>query len=287
MSFLGAALMSNLDGGPDRLTAADFRRVVTFILSATGIKLPPVKKTMVEGRLNRRARVLGIDSLTDYIATVFDSGDGDDETIHLIDALTTNKTDFFREPSHFDFLTRQVLPELAAQGRPAKFWSAACSIGAEPFTLAMVLSDFAEGAPRWRFSILASDISTKVLAKAARAVFPEEMVEPVPHSMRQRFLLRSRDPAKSEVRMTPEIRNLVHFARINLMDDVYPVDHDMDVILCRNLLIYFDRATQEAVVRRLCSYLRPGGYLVLGHTDSVMGMALPLDGLGISIFRRR
>jgi len=288
MAYVGAALMSRKAVRPDQLTAEDFRRVVTFILSATGIKLPPIKKTMVEGRLARRARALGLKSLHDYIATVFDGGDDDDdETVHLIDALTTNKTDFFREPSHFEFLVRMVLPELVERKRPAKFWSAACSIGAEPYTLAMVLSDFVLGAPAWQFSILASDISTKALAKAARAVFPEEMAEPVPLALRQRYLLRSRDPAKAEVRMTPEIRNLVRFARINLMDDRYPVDSDMDVILCRNLLIYFDRATQEAVVRRLSSYLRPGGHLILGHTDSVMGMALPLDNLGNSIFRRR
>jgi len=279
--------MSDFVRNPDRLSTADFQRVASFIMSATGIKLPPTKKTLVEGRLSRRARRLGIASLADYVAAVFDGGDADDESIHMIDALTTNKTDFFREPSHFHFLTRTALPELAARRSVAKIWSAACSIGAEPYTLAMVLSDFAETAPGWRFSILASDISTKALAKAARAVYPEEMVEPVPLPMRQKYLLRSRDSSKGEVRMTPHIRALVRFARVNLVEERYPVDRDMDVILCRNLLIYFDKATQETVIRRLCSYLKPGGYLILGHTDSIMNMPLPLEALGQSIYRRK
>jgi chemotaxis protein methyltransferase CheR len=113
------------------------------------------------------------------------------------------------------------------------------------------------------------------------------MVEPVPLPMRQQFLLRSRDPSKCEVRITPNIRTLVRFARVNLVEECYPVDRDMDVILCRNLLIYFDKATQETVLRRLCSYLKPGGYLILGHTDSIMGMTLSLDALGQSIYRRK
>ncbi|MDO8607592.1 MAG: CheR family methyltransferase [Phaeospirillum sp.] len=279
--------MSDFDGGLGRLDNADFERVASFILSATGIKLTPSKKTMVEGRLYRRVRALGLGTISAYIASIFDHGDCDDEVVNLIDALTTNKTDFFREPAHFNFITRTALPEFIEAGHAVKFWSAACSIGAEPYTLAMVLSDFALNRPDLRFSILASDISTEVLATAARAVFPEEMVEPVPVVMRQRYLLRSNNPTNKVVRMAPEIRNLVRFARINLVDDRYPVERDMDVIFCRNLLIYFDRETQEAVVRQLSAHLRPGGYLILGHTDSITGMTVPLDPLGHSIFRRK
>jgi chemotaxis protein methyltransferase CheR len=268
------------------IDGSDFEQLAAFILSATGIQLPPAKKTMVEGRLRRRVRALGLASLSDYCRLVFEAEDSNDEAVHLIDAITTNKTDFFREPAHFDFLARTALPEVAADGRPAKLWSAACSIGAEPYTLAMVLSDFALSHPAFHFSILASDISTAVLAKAARAVFPEEMIEPVPMHMRRRYLLRSNDPAKSTVRMTSEIRRLVRFSRINLVEDKYPVDRDLDVIFCRNILIYFDKETQRAVLLQLCSHIRPGGYLILGHTDSLAGMSLPVEWLGNSIFRR-
>jgi len=278
--------MSKVGAGPDQLDSADFERVASFVLSASGIKLPASKKTMVEGRLRRRAKALGVKSLADYVAKTFGNGDHTDEVINLIDAVTTNKTDFFREPAHFTFITETVLPELAASGRLSKFWSAACSIGAEPYTLAMVLSDFAKDVPHWRFSILASDISTEVLEKAARGIFPDDMVEPVPLAMRQRYLLRPLDPTQKIVRMAPEIRGLVRFARINLVEIRFPVDRDMDVVFCRNLMIYFDKKTQEAVLHRLCSHLRPGGYLFLGHTDSVVGFNLPLERLGNSIFRR-
>ena len=242
---------------------------------------------MVEGRLQRRARALGLHNINEYCRLVFDTCDLGDEAVNLIDAMTTNKTDFFREREHFDFLIKVAGPELAKTARPAKLWSAACSIGAEPYSLAMILNDFIRDKLGWSFSILASDISTDALAKAVRAVFPLDMIEPVPKGMRQRYLLRHNDLSKPVFRIAPEIRALVHFARINLMSTPYPVDRDMDIIFCRNLLIYFDRETQEKVVRRLCSHLSPGGYLILGHADSVAGMTVPLDWLGNSIFRRR
>lgn len=276
----------NPESSLERLTHSDFMRVAQFVTSATGIKLPPSKKIMVEGRLRRRMRALGLASLHDYCRTVFDDGRFEDEAVNLIDAVTTNKTDFFRERVHFTFLAKMVLPELAQHGREAKVWSAACSIGAEPYTLAMVMSEFAATHPGFRYSILASDISTEVLSTAARAIYTEDMIEPVPMALRERYVLRSIDPAKRLVRMAPGLRAQVRFLRINLMDEEYPVDRAQDVIFCRNLLIYFDKPTQETVVQRLCQTLRPGGYLVLGHSDSITGFACPLASLGHSIFRR-
>lgn len=275
----------------DLLRSSDFARVAKFIESTTGIKVPPGKKTMVEGRLRRRARALGCASLGDYCKAVFEQGGFEAESVHLIDAVTTNKTDFFREPSHFTYLTERCLPEAATEGagtrRPYKVWSAACSIGAEPYTLAMVLADFAAATGgSWEFSILASDISTAVLAKAARAVYPEEMIEPVPYELRKRYLLRSRDKSRKLVRIAPELRRTVSFLHLNLMDQHYPPDKDFDAIFCRNLLIYFDKPTQEAVVSRLCRHLRPGGYLFLGHAESLAGKEHPLEWLGDAIFRR-
>ena len=275
----------------DLLRSADFARVAKFIESTTGIKVPPGKKTMVEGRLRRRARALGCANLGDYCRVVFEQGGFDAEAVHLIDAVTTNKTDFYREPTHFTYLTERCLPEATAEGagtrRPYKIWSAPCSIGAEPYTLAMVLADFAATIPGvWEFSILASDISTAVLDKAARAVFSEEMIEPVPLEVRKRYLLRSRDKSKKLVRIGPELRRTVKLLHLNLMDKHYPVDKDFDAIFCRNLLIYFDKPTQEAVVARLCRHLRPGGYLFLGHAESLAGKEHPLEWLGDAIFRR-
>jgi chemotaxis protein methyltransferase CheR len=275
----------------DLLGRSDFARVAKFIESTTGIKVPPSKKTMVEGRLRRRARALGCANLGDYCKVVFEEGGFDAESVHLIDAVTTNKTDFYREPTHFTYLTERCLPEATADGagagRPYKVWSAACSIGAEPYTLAMVLADYAASLPgHWDFSILASDISTAVLAKAARAVFPEEMIEPVPYDVRKRYLLRSRDKSQKLVRIGPELRRTVSFLHLNLMGERYPADRDFDAIFCRNLLIYFDKPTQEAVVGRLCRHIRPGGYLFLGHAESLAGKDHPLEWLGDAIFRR-
>jgi len=275
----------------DLLRHADFEKVARFIESTTGIRVPPAKKTMVEGRLRRRAKALGLANLEDYCRVVFEEGGFDDEAVHLIDAVTTNKTDFFREPSHFDTMRTRCLPEATERGagiaRPYKVWSAACSIGAEPYTLAMVLADYgASTGGDWRFQILGSDISTQVLAKAARAVYPEDMIEPVPMDMRKRYLLRSKDSAKKLVRIAPELRRTLNLLHLNLMDSRYPADPDFDAIFCRNLLIYFDRATQDAVVARLCKHLRPGGYLFLGHAESLAGKDLPLEWLGDAVFKR-
>jgi chemotaxis protein methyltransferase CheR len=275
----------------DLLGRSDFARVAKFIETTTGIKVPPTKKTMVEGRLRRRVRALGLANLEDYCRVVFEEGGFDAESVHLIDAVTTNKTDFFREPSHFIYLRDHCLPEAVELGggteRPYKVWSAACSIGAEPYTLAMVLADYAATmAGAWQFSILASDISTAVLEKAARAVYSDEMIEPVPLDVRKRYLLRSKDKSRKLVRIGPELRRTVSFLHLNLMDARYPADTDFDAIFCRNLLIYFDKPTQDAVVGRLCRHLRPGGYLFLGHAESLAGKDLPLEWLGDAIFRR-
>jgi len=275
----------------DLLRHSDFTRVARFIETTTGIRVPPAKKTMVEGRLRRRARALGLANLEEYCRVVFEEGGFDAESVHLIDAVTTNKTDFFREPSHFDYLRDRCLPEATAQGsgltRPYKIWSAACSIGAEPYTLAMVLADFAASQQReWRFEILGTDISTQVLEKAARGVYSEEMIEPVPLETRMRYLLRSSDRSRRLVRIAPELRRTLKLQHLNLMDPRYPVGNDFDAIFCRNLLIYFERETQDAVVGRLCRHLRPGGYLFLGHSESLAGKELPLEWLGDAIFRR-
>lgn len=287
MAPAGVAAMTGFAEDLDCLREEDFNKIASFILAASGINLPPTKRVMVEGRLRRRARRLGVPTLRDYLRLVFDSADDRGEVIGMIDALTTNKTDFFREPVHFDYIKRVALPELAESGRQAKLWSAACSIGPEPYTLAMVCSDFAADQPGFRYSILASDISTQALAGAVKAIYPEDAIEPVPPAMRRRYLLRANDPTRKIVRIAPEIRAQVRFARINLVEDRYAAGRDMDLILCRNLLIYFDRRTQEQVIRRLSAHLRPGGFLILGHTDSVAGMTVPLQPCGNSIFRRK
>ncbi|PZN95879.1 MAG: chemotaxis protein CheR [Hyphomicrobiales bacterium] len=259
----------------DHLADKHFAAVAQVIESRVGIKLPQTKRTMVEGRLRKRVRALGLPGLQAYGAHLFERGGLDDELIHLIDCVTTNKTDFFREPSHFEFLRDVAVPQLTQRhgGRAPnlKIWSAASSTGAEAYTAAMVLQDLVAAGKVARFSILGTDISTEVLKEARAAIYPRAFVAPVPAPMQQRYLMRSKNPQEDVVRVAPELRRQVHFERLNLMDGSYPFDRDVDVILCRNVLIYFDRPTQAAVLARLASHLRPGGYLMLGHSESMAG----------------
>jgi chemotaxis protein methyltransferase CheR len=280
----------------DQLSERNFQRLADVIHAHSGIRMPPAKRTMVEGRLRKRLRALQLSSLDEYCRILFDHDGLESEFVHLIDAVTTNKTDFFREPDHFRYLAEEALPRLRAErragvDRPLKVWSAACSCGAEPYTLAMVLADLDRhpgvspvgGA---NFSILGTDICTQVLEQAVMAIYPAEMIAPVPPDMRRRYLMRARDPERQEVRIVPELRRHVRFARLNLMDQRYPVDQDMDVVFCRNILIYFEKETQLAVLKRLCRHLRPGGYLFLGHAESMIGGELPVRPVAATVFRR-
>ncbi len=268
------------------LTARDFQRLSRFINAVSGIKMSGAKKAMVEGRLRRRVRSLGFADFADYCRFVFDGGGLEQEGVHIIDAVTTNKTDFFREPEHFRLLAERVLPVLAGSGRPVRLWSAACSIGAEPYTLAMVASEFARSHPGFEFEILATDLSTEVLRIATAAIYSEDMVKPVPPDLRRRSLLRSKDRSLHQVRIVPELRRKVRFQNLNLMEEAYPVKGSFDVIFCRNVLIYFDKPTQAGVLSRLCEHLGPGGCLFIGHSETIAGYDLPLRPVAPTVFTR-
>jgi chemotaxis protein methyltransferase CheR len=280
-----------ISDGFDRLAQRDFQRLAQFIQSYSGIKMPPTKVTMVEGRLRKRVRATETRTLAEYCRYIFDNGGLEAEAIHLIDAVTTNKTEFFREPVHFRLLAEEVIPGIASSrkvsaGAPMKFWSAACSTGAEPYTLAIVLAEFHRQTPGSHSSILATDICTEVLQTALAGIYPAAMLEPVPAELRQRYVLRSKDRRRGLARIAPELRGRVQFGRLNLMDAEYGADRDMDVIFCRNILIYFDKPTQLKVLHRLCNHLRPGGYLFLGHSETLAGFDLPLRTVGNTVFRR-
>jgi chemotaxis protein methyltransferase CheR len=274
-------------GGLDYLSPREFEVLAQFIEGYAGIKMPPSKKTMVECRLRRRAQALGMHSLKEYCEFLFHKDGLDEESTDLIDAVTTNKTDFFREPKHFDFLREEAIPSLAEQGYldrpPLKIWSAASSIGAEAYTLAMVLADMDGAIPY--FSILGTDISTQVLKVGMEAIYPEAMAEEIPMEYRKRYLLRGKGTANAKVRIVPELRRTVRFQRLNLMDASYNVDRDMHIAFCRNILIYFDKATQCKVLTQICRHLVPGGFLFLGHSETVAGFELPLIQVAASVFR--
>jgi chemotaxis protein methyltransferase CheR len=276
----------------DHLSSRDFERLARFIQDYSGIKMPSTKKSMVEGRLRRRVRAVGAHSLESYCRYLFDQDGLQAEAVSLIDAVTTNKTDFFREPDHFRYLVDQAIPELMAAQRgnsraPIKVWSAACSIGAEPYTLAMVLADLAQTIPELRTMIFSTDICTEVIETARHGIYPESMISPVPMNMRQRYLMRAKTGARDRVRIIPQLRAGIGFGRINLMETPYPIDTDMHIIFLRNILIYFDKPTQHRVLEQLCQHLRPGGFLFLGHSETLAGFGLPLVPVATTVFRRQ
>lgn len=286
MQDTGRMPATAMDAPGGRLSRQNFNRLTAFIEEYSGIRLPESKLTMLEGRLRRRLRATGIRDLDSYCEHVFTSGRLSGEMLHLIDAVTTNKTDFFREPGHFTYLRETGLPALTAAGvRRLRAWSAACSTGAEPYSLAMILeADFQ--APDRTWSILATDLSRQVLETAREGIYPEDQLAPVPDDLRRRFLLAATDPARHEMRIHPRLRAKTGFARLNLMDSRYEVGEPMHVIFCRNVLIYFDRETQARVLSRLCEVLAPGGYLFIGHAESAAGLDLPLRSVGNTAFQR-
>lgn len=273
------------------LSAGNYRKLAQQITSQTGIQLPDSKLLMLSGRLQRRVRALGLNSVDEYCEMVLGASgaEGEQERIHLIDAVTTNKTEFFREPGHFELLRETILPEWCEQAGPGDrmtVWSAACSTGQEPYTLAMVLAEFAAGQPGFRYQILATDISTRVLQKAREGIYERQQAQEVPRPLRAKYLRQGQGEAEAFVRIAPELRGRVAFHRLNLMDSDYPLAGRFDVIFCRNVFIYFDRPTQAAVTGRLCRYLRPGGYLFLGHSECLSSNDLPLVSVGGSCYRR-
>ncbi|OHB32161.1 MAG: chemotaxis protein CheR [Desulfuromonadaceae bacterium GWB2_53_15] len=275
---------------PPVLKDREFNRFSSFIYDEVGIKMPPAKKTMLEARLQKRLKALGLHTFEEYADFVFSAAGKGDELIHLIDVVTTNKTDFFREPAHFEYLVKSAIPSLidtrdAGIRNPLKIWSAGCSTGEEPYTLAMVLSEFTTSNPGFRTSILASDISTSVLSKARNAIYTEDRVDTIPLHLKKKYLLRSRDASKSLVRITPQLRTMVNFRRLNFMED-FGLQEQMDIIFCRNVIIYFDKPTQERLLQRFHQQLVRGGFLFLGHSETLNGLNVPLHPVASTVYRK-
>lgn len=274
------------------LSRHDFTQLSSFIYSELGIKMPETKRTMLNGRLNKRLRALQFSSFSDYCEFLFSPVGLEEELVHLINAVTTNKTEFFREPVHFEYLQNRALSLLFqsqhfSNRRSLKIWSAGCSSGEEPYTLAMVLSEAQQNHGDFRFDILATDISSRVLDVARRAVYPLESITPVPPPLRKKYLLRRRDHSVHEVRIVPGLRKLIRFGRLNFMDEDFGLRDMFDVIFCRNVIIYFDKTTQEKLMAKFCRYLQPGGYLFLGHSESLHGYDVPLVPVAPTIYRKR
>lgn len=253
--------------------------------------MPDSKITLVESRLRKRMRILEFVSFEQYVNYLFSPEGEQNERIPMIDCITTNKTDFFREAGQFKFLVETAVPELTKlygsnANRQYKIWSAGCSTGEEPYTLAMVLSQYLEKHHEFSFSILATDISTRVLEHASLGIYREETIAPVPASLRAKYLLRDKDRSRGRVRVVPQLRALIQFRRLNFMDADFGIRTPVDVIFCRNVLIYFDRQTQARLLMRLYRQLTPGGYLFIGCSETLCGMDIPLRVAGQMVYRK-
>ncbi len=268
------------------LNDTDFTKLSNFIYVNYGIKLPISKKIMLQSRLASRLKINGMKSYAEYTKYVLSGDANESEIVNMIDLVSTNKTDFYREAAHFDFMKEVVLPNFIVgdSRQPFKVWSSASSSGEEAYTIAMVISEFIENNRKIDFEILGTDISARILEKAKLGIYPIDRVDVIPISQKKKYLLRSKDQENQMVRIVPNLRAKARFQRLNLMDSSYNVPKDFDIIFCRNVLIYFDRETQEKVINKLCMHLKPGGYFFLGHSESISGIDVPLKPLKPTMF---
>jgi len=266
------------------ITPKEFEQFRALIYRESGISLNDNKQVLLVSRLSKRLRTLQLDSFQAYYDLIAGQKDGDEFTM-LLDLVSTNKTDFFREPKHFDFLREQILPELGAI-RSIRAWSAASSSGEEPYTIAMTLYDAVSDPDRWDFKILASDISTRVLARAASGVYEEDSVRALSKRIVERHFLKGVGDQAGMVKVKPHLTQMVRFRRINLMDESYPISAPLDLIFCRNVMIYFDRPTQAQLATKFYRYLKPGGFLFIGHSESLQRLDQPLTPVAPTIYRK-
>jgi len=272
---------------PDRT----FLRFSAFIRAELGIDMSPAKKMMLQACLQKRLRVLGMKAFDDYYEYVFSSQGINAELPHMIDVITTNKTDFFREPRQFEYLTQAILPAFLkssakGSGKQLKVWCAGCSTGEEAYTLAMVLNEFAEQHSGFQYSILATDISTRVLEKGESGVYQREKTEPIPLELREKYLLQSKDRNRQLVRIVPELRSRVTFQRLNLNAKDFDMRKNLDIIFCRNVIIYFNKDTQQAILESLCDHLKSEGYFFMGPSETLNGLNLPLTPVMHAVYQK-
>ncbi|AYB34498.1 CheR family methyltransferase [Chryseolinea soli] len=270
-----------------RMDEESFARLSQYVTQTYGIQLPATKKSILENHLDEKVKNLAMSSYKEFVDFILNSGSSEDELLHVLDLITTHKTEFFREASHFQFLTQQFLPRHQQENNcdNLKIWSAGCSTGEEPYSLLMTLEEYKKIHPKLTYTLLASDISTRVMHTACHGEYDVEKMQTVPSGMRHTYFMCDKADPK-QVKIKPHYRTKIQYKRVNLMHDNYGLaKHDLDIIFCRNVLIYFEKPTQEQVIRKFCNLLRPGGLLFLGHSESVMGMNLPLSQVGNAVYQ--
>jgi chemotaxis protein methyltransferase CheR len=281
-------IVSELNNRQVTLEDAEFFRLSKFIVDQFGIKMPPNKRTLLQGRLQKRLKELKINSFQEYVDYLFSLKGQQYEVCHMIDAVSTNKTEFFREQVHFEFLMNQGLRsyiDLTGIYR-LSIWSAGCSSGEEAYSIAMTVEQYIQKFNQVQYRILATDVARSMLEQAISGIYSEEKVNEVPLEYRQKYMLKGRNNYVHKVRINSGLREKIEFREFNLVSDDFHSLGKFDIIFCRNVLIYFDREVQYRILLKFCNALNRGGYLFLGHSESITGYTLPLKPIRPTIFMK-
>lgn len=260
---------------PSTINEREFLRFQKLIHRVSGIWLTYAKSALLVGRLSKRLRQLGLTTFSEYYRVV--TTDSVEQNC-MLDAISTNETRFFREPGQFEFLRKRVFPQWQTdvakgmRGRRIRVWSAGCSTGQEPYSLAMALRNDFPAAANWEIEIVATDLSSRALAVARGATWESAACSQIPEAYLKVYMLKGCGRQEGKIKAGPEIRSVVKFLRLNLNEPAYAVNGPFDLIFCRNVLIYFDRTDRDRIVRRMLSYLSPSGYLFVGHAESLHTM---------------
>ncbi|HTN77459.1 MAG TPA: protein-glutamate O-methyltransferase CheR [Pirellulaceae bacterium] len=281
---------STREASLEQITDDEFDAFRRLIYDIAGIHLHEGKRTLVTARLSKRLRALNMPTFLDYYDHLLNHDPLGHELQQMINCITTNKTEFFRESHHFDFLKETAIPEICAEvgarrSRKLRIWSAACSLGQEPYSIAMAVLDALNGAQSWDIRILASDIDTNVLDHASQGMYPADEIARLPAAMKQKYFLKGTGQWKDQVRVKPAVQRLVTFRQINLNATPWPIHTQFDLIFCRNVIIYFDQPTQMRLFGRLHEIIRPNGYLMLGHSENLPFSLSGYRSLGGTIYR--
>jgi chemotaxis protein methyltransferase CheR len=269
-----------------QLTQEEFKKVQVFMLENLGIKLSPIKIVMVTSRLIKRLKKTGISNFKDYLEYALSpEGKRDGEFECMIDELTTHKTEFFREPEHFKLLQEKILPNYKPETyNPFKIWSSGCSTGEEAYTMAIVLNEFKLINPTFDFNIYATDISNSSVMKAFRAIYNLQTIESIDKNLIKKYFLVSKDSSENKVRIIKSLREKVHFSILNLVDDYFFQNESLDVIFCRNTLIYFDDLSKRKVINKLIEKVKKGGYLFVGLSETVTQYSKAISQVSPSVY---
>lgn len=272
-----------------KISREAYRFIADKVYEHSRIRLGDDKQALVSGRLAKRLRALNLDSFEAY-CEFLETAKGNEEIGPLVDSISTNHTHFFREIEHINFLRDVALPEwfpkVTRNREPFKFWSAASSSGEEPYTIAIVLAEFARTHGQFTWQIEGSDISSRILAKAQAAIYEEDRLKLPQPEWLQRYFQKGTGQNAGQYRVKDILTKQVKFHRLNLLQAQYPVQPNQHVIFCRNVMIYFDTPTQQELVLKLINQLTPGGYFVVGHSESLLGIKHPLKSVKPGIYRK-